>query len=826
MPSRRIPGAMCLAVCTCLAVRAQIAISGRVVDETGAGVAGARVELRAAPDGPAIAASTELSGDFHLHIPAAGDYLIRAEREGFYLFHEPAHRFDESTNQLTITLNHQQDFYERVDVTASPPTIDPQQPAERKEVNNTEMLAVPYAAPADYRSALPLMDGVIQDSAGQFHFNGGASNQAAYTLDGFNLANPVTGQLDARINIDSIQTMDVESSRLSAENGRGSAGVLDISTKMGDDRWRAGGTNFIPGISTGGGFHFNTWTPRVEVSGPLAKGRAWFHNGFDAFYSDDIVFGLPPGQNHTRALTTTDLSRFQVNLTPSHILSGGFLVNLIEDTHYGLSFLTPAESTTNNRQMTVMSMLRDQIYLHGGVLIEIGFADTRGFLKNLPQGTELFEITPFGNRGNYFVNTDRHYYRQQGKANVFLPTQHLLGTHLLKFGIDFEREAFHQEVLRHDYEVLRDDSSVARFVTFAGSPFQRGQNFEGAQYVQDHWVPHENLAVEAGLRLEWNEIVRDLEMAPRLGIAWSPAALGGLKLSAGWGVYYDAIPIDTITMQQGQTSLATFYPIGAPPIGPVPTVFEVDQRALRTPYFHTTSLTIERKLPFDFYGKAGYMRRYGNDGFTFEPAAPETVAMFYQGAVFNLTNTEKRRYNAFDVSLKRTFGGQYEWFLGYTRSYARTNTAVAYSLENPIYALQIPGPLAWDAPNRVHMWGWAPLPAHRLPRRLQFLIRNTSAAYLVEYHTGFPFSIVDEEGFLQGRPNSARLPDYFSLNLHLERRFRAMHYLWAWRGGFDNLTNNSNPNYVNNVIGTPQFLTYARGQARAFSVRLRFLGRK
>ena len=93
--------------------------------------------------------------------------------------------------------------------------------------------------------------------------------------------------------------MEVATSRFSAENGRGSAGVLDLKTKMGDDRLRFGGTNFIPGISTDGGWHVNKWTPRLEVSGPIAKGRAWFHNGFDAFYSNDIVDGLPQGENRT-----------------------------------------------------------------------------------------------------------------------------------------------------------------------------------------------------------------------------------------------------------------------------------------------------------------------------------------------------------------------------------------------------------------------------------------------------------------------------------------------------------------------------------------------
>ena len=128
-----------------------------------------------------------------------------------------------------------------------------------------------------------------------------------------------------------------------------------------------------------------------------------------------------------------------------------------------------------------------------------------------------------------------------------------------------------------------------------------------------------------------------------------------------------------------------------------------------------------------------------------------------------------------------------------------------YSLENPIFGPQMPGPYPWDTPNRVHMWGWAPLPnAHSAAR---------AAVPHAQHHGGLPggishrlsIQVVDEDGFLVGPPNSLRLPDYFNINLHLERQFRALHYLWAWRFGFNNLTNNGNPNVVNNVIGTPQF---------------------
>jgi len=809
----------------CAGLHAQVAITGRVLDETGAAISGARVELRSVAGGIPVAVSSDPAGRFNLTISEPGDYTFRAERLGFYLYQSRSQHFEPGA-QLTIILNHVQEFSERIDVTASSPVIDPERPSDRKELDNTEIQAIPYPAPQDYRRALPMMDGVVEDNAGRAHVNGGATNQTNYTLDGFNISDPVTGRLETRLNIDTIQAMDLEGSRFSAENGRGSAGVLDLHTKMGDDRLRFTGTNFLPGLSSDGGWHVNKWTPRLAFSGPLAKGRAWFHNGFEAFYSDDTVTGLPRSQNRTRGLSSSDLSRFQVNLTPSNILTGGFLYNLADVSRMGLSFLTPVEATTNHRQTLYMSTIRDQQYWSDGTLLDLGFADSRGLLRDLPQGEQIYQITPFGNRGNYFVNLDRHFYRQQEVANLFLPTLHSAGTHQLKFGIDLEREAFHQTTKRHDYEVLRDDNTLARYVTFEGGPFQARKNLEAAQYIQDGWTPREGLHFEAGLRAEWNEIVRDLELAPRFAAAWAPGFLGGTKLSAGWGIYYDAMALDLLSRHQDQVSLATFFLPGGIAQGPAITSFLVNERTLQTPYYRSASFAVDRKLPRAFFLKSGYIHRAGNHGFTYLPLAPESRSLFINGAAYQLVNARCERYDAWDISLRHTFAGKFEWFAGYTRSSVRSNAAVEYSLENPVFGLEAPGPFAWDTPNRFHMWGWAPAPVRLLPEPLQFLLRDTDIAYLWEYRTGFPFSVIDESGMLVGRPNARRLPDYFNLNLSLERRFRVAHYLWAWRFGYNNVTNNSNPNVVNNVIGTPQFLSYGRGQVRAFNVRLRLLGRK
>ena len=219
------------------------------------------------------------------------------------------------------------------------------------------------------------------------------------------------------------------------------------------------------------------------------------------------------------------------------------------------------------------------------------------------------------------------------------------------------------------------------------------------------------------------------------------------------------------------------------------------------------------------------MHKVGSGGFTFVNEL-EAFGGLYPGGLYQLRNWRHDRYDAAEFTVRRTFGGRFEWVLGYTRSKARSDAVVEFSVDNPIFAPQGPGPFAWDTPNRFMTWGWAPLPKGALPHFIRSIIGETDVVYLMEYRTGFPFSVVNEEGYLVGPPNARRFPNYFNINLALERKFRFMHYLWAWRFGFNNLTNNGNPNVVNNNVDSPMFLTYGRGQVRAFAVRLRFLGRK
>jgi hypothetical protein len=811
------------------AAHAQVGISGRIIDDTGVAVAQARIEARVSGEST-VAAASDASGNFTLQLPQSAaevsEISIRASRQGYFVYTGTVH-ISAQTDHVTITLNHLQEFAESIDVTYSPPAIDLEEPADKKQLDNIEILTVPYPAASDLRNSLPMLNGVVLDAVGRVHINGGATEQTNYLLDGFNVSDPATGRLEARLNIESVRTLDLDSSHFTAERGKGSAGSLDIQTKMGDDRWRFGGTNFFPGVSTVSGLHIDRFAPRLEVSGPIVEGRAWFHTGLDFIYSLDTISGLPAGQNRASGVTVNDLSRFQVNLTPANILTGSMLVNHANTNRNGLSFLDPIEATTNLRQHLYMATLKDQIYFAGGWLAEAGFAGTRTVLRNLPQGFSLFEITPFGQRGNYFASLDRHGERDEWLGSILAPAFHGRGTHQFKLGVDLERNGFHQDVERRDYAVLRTDLSPVRYVTFAGSPFQRQFGLDASQYVQDRWTPRTGLLIEAGLRADWNEIVRDVAWSPRVSFAYAPKWMRDTKLSGGYGVFYDVLILQMLALQQSQISYSTFYLPGGQVAGlPVKMAFSVNPRNLEMPRYRTGSFSIDRKLPLDFYFRASFTHKEGLRGLAFVSDSPFGAGPLPDGGFYRLQNTRHDLYRAAEFSIRRTFAGQFEWFAGYTRSSARANAVVDYNLETPLFAPQAPGPYPWDAPNRFVTWGWAPLPQRLVPDWLGFLVHETSVTFLTEYHTGFPFNLVNEEGVLVGSPNSTRFPAYGNVNLHFERKFRALHYLWAWRFGFNNITNSRNPNVVNNNVDSPAFLTYGRGQARAFAVRLRFLGKR
>jgi hypothetical protein len=182
---------------------------------------------------------------------------------------------------------------------------------------------------------------------------------------------------------------------------------------------------------------------------------------------------------------------------------------------------------------------------------------------------------------------------------------------------------------------------------------------------------------------------------------------------------------------------------------------------------------------------------------------------------YELTNERRDSYSYLELTARRMFKQKYSCMISYARSSARSTAVVDFSLENAVFSRQAGGPLSWDTPNRLISSGFLPAPH----------FRKYSIAYFLEWHSGQPYSIVNEDQQLVGMPNSHRFPDHLTLNVHVERRFRFWRYEWAVRAGFNNITGRDNPTVVNNNIDSLLFGQFAGGQARTFTGRIRFLGK-
>src|SRR5579864_3794739 len=694
-------GFQCAVLCSFLCTRlfaAEVTLRGRVLDEASAPVSGAVISLRPssqpASPGLAIQITAEPTGAFHASLPQPGAYLVTVVQPDFFSLTNRPVELHEGANEIVLTLNHVRNTSESIDVRSSPSPIDIEQTDSEHKLSGKEIFDVPYPSTHDLRNAMPLMPGVLQGPGGELHFDGGAENQLQYMLDGFNISDPLTGTFNTHLSVDSVRSMDFLSGRYSPEFGKGSSGVLALHTETGDDAFRYSGTNFVPGVDTSGGFHVGAYTPRMNFSGPILKGRAWFSDNIDANYNQLYVPDLPQGQNTRTSFGGSNLLHTQFNLTPSNIVFTDFLVNINITPNSGLGALDPIPTTIDQRGREWFFSAKDQVYLTRGTLLEFGFSDLRTFIREIPQGQALYVFTPTGRQGNFYIDSTQTSQRKQFLANLFLPSFHWAGTHQLKTGLDLDRIDYSQDTRRTGFENVGLTGNVLRRVTFAGSGVLARPSLELSSYIVDNWKIKPNLVVEAGVRQDWDEMVRDLVFSPRLSLSYAPFGWKNTKLSGGYAILYDPSTPQLFSRPQDQYSLTTLYnPDGSVQSGPAATVFTIDPRGLRAPRYQNWSLGAEQLLPARILLTVSLLRRRGSHGFTYvnildpnAPAPADLVAIYHTTqfeSVYQLENQRSDVYDSAEIILHQAFGKGYEWMASYTRSRAFSNAVADITVEQP-----------------------------------------------------------------------------------------------------------------------------------------------
>jgi len=781
-----------------------------VLDENRVPVVAALLKLEDSA-GHIYRTETDGAGRFTLRNLPPGDYKVEIRKEGFFVVTGRALTLQAGHNELNLTLNHEQEVHEQVQVTAPANQIDPQDTAQRNTLTARDIRDIPVANPHVLAQSLTALPEITQDNLNNLHIAGARSGETQYLLDGFEIGDPVNGALTSRFNVDATRAAEVQTGRFGAGYAHPGANILSLETLDGDDRWRFGTTNPAPGVNVQEGVHLGDWYPRFSLSGPIQRGRFWFSDSISLQHTFSLVKEQPSGANTRESWGGDNLLRLQYNVTPRHILHGSFLYNRAYATNIGLDALDPVSTTVTGEQRRSFASLKDQVWLFD-TLIEFGVAADSGVLDFIPHGTQPYVLLVNGSAGNYFQRLHQSGRRLQAVAGVTAASRHWHGTHQLSAGLNLAGLTYSLFAERGEIQALRADGSLVRQTTFSGPSNPEITNTQAGGYAQDTWSISKYLVVQAGLRADWDRFTQSAMAGPRLSANFLPLGDDRSKISLGWGIYNAPLNLSVIGQALDQQQLDTFYdPTGKIVVqGPVVSQFVLPANGLQQPRFTIYSAGAQQKFGRNTLFGLELLARNGSHGFVYvdqQPAQP--------GGIFLLQDTRKDRYRSATVSLRHVFSEDMEVYGAFTRSIARSNEVLNPALGSIFYVAQQSAPVAWDAPNRLLTWGWAP--TH---------IWGIQLSYLFEYRTGFPFSVINLQQQLVGPPNSSRFPVYSSLNVGIEKKFGFRGFLWGVRVEAVNALNRANPDTVVNNVDAPNFGAFTGGQNRAVTLRVRFIGRK
>ena len=777
--------------------RGPATLFGIVEDETKQPVAGVQVTLHSG-EGMRWTTTDDL-GKFQFDSLPSDDYRLDFDKADFFRLADYAVTMAGEPIEITVTINHEYEIRSQLDVVSTPYEVVPEQTRHQEELVAREIREDPTPSSHTLQNSLTAIPAVIQDNNGLLHVAGARQEDTLYMLDGFQLNNPASGLFDARVNVDSVRSADVTTGRYGSQFINAGAGVLALETDTGSDRWRFRTTNFFPSLDFERGTHLGSWFPRATFSGPLRKGRVWFSDGMSIQHDFTLVRELPPGSDISEDWSGDNLFRVQYNLTPSQSLQGNLLYNTDNATNTGLNPTSPVSTTTDLHTHRYLVSGRDQIAFNRG-LFEIGIASDAYHLSRVPQGSQTYVLTPTGPQGNYFESVLQDTRRLQGRADLTLLGRQWHGAHDIQAGINFDRTHLDQTTIRHTVEIRQSDGTLVRSSSFSGTPQISPSEWRSGGYLQDSWKVLRTVIIQSSFRIDWNDFVGRTLPQPRFVVNWIPE--NTMKFGLGWGLYDQAIYLSLIGQSLDQQRIDV---LGVAP--PIITSFSL-MSSLHEPYFQTTSAEWQKTWNPRTMSTVHLMERRQRNGLVYENISADP---FRRG--LQLNNSRADRYRSVEVSFRRSLQERGDLMISYIYSRARSNKIFDYSLEDFLLTPQASGPLSWDVPNRVISRG-----------AVQTNIWKLLFSYFAEYHTGFPFTAVNSQ--FQLAPNAFRFPSYFSLNIGTEKRFPFHRYQWAVRLSVINATNHNNYNTVINNVDAPTFHTFSGGQSRAFTARLRLVGRR
>jgi hypothetical protein len=295
-------------------IRAQVAtgsILGNVTDSSGGAVPGARVTATNVGTQFSRATTTDASGQYSLPLLPVGQYRIEVSLSGFKTFMQTGIVLEVGRNARVDATISPGNVSEAVSVVADATLVETNSAALSRTVGQNEVLNLPLVN-RDLYSLLNLTGGVTSnDNSNSLGgpeqlttINGSQKAQigtVGFQLDGGNNTAGLRGTGNPAPNPEAIQEFRVITSSYTAEYGRYPAGVVDVVTKSGTNRYQGAAFEFFRDEA----LNAKRWAPPGGASakdpldrnqyggafgGPVRRDRTFFFGSYSGLRQTETYY--------------------------------------------------------------------------------------------------------------------------------------------------------------------------------------------------------------------------------------------------------------------------------------------------------------------------------------------------------------------------------------------------------------------------------------------------------------------------------------------------------------------------------------------------------
>jgi outer membrane receptor protein involved in Fe transport len=473
------------------------------------------------------------------------------------------------------------------------------------------------------------------------------------------------------------------------------------------------------------------------------------------------------------------LFKTQWNIAPAAVLTISALHNTEFYRNQGLSLSRPLEATTNYQRRSLTGAVSNRAVV-AGKIFETTVQWSRDRESDLPKGAEPMQVRPEGWRGNFF--TERR--TNDERIHIAQTVAWEMRSHRFKTGVEIDDVQSDLFFNRRDFDVFNARGVVESRTQFVGPTGASTHNREYGAFVQDRIAVLGNVQIEPGLRIDREEVIGRTNLGPRFAFSYLPRGGDRSKISGGFGVFYDNVPLENFQLPHLQRRNAT--------------ALTVDPN-LKNPYGIHWNLSWEQEWKTRWVTRINYVQKRARD-------------QIRLGAPLEVNNSGSSRYRALELSLDRPIRTNLRLHASYVYSIDKARPSLSADFPDPAVDAISEARTGWDVPHRLLAWAYFP-----------FLL-ETNGSFSVEARSGFPYTAIDDENHVVGGYNAARFPTFFVVNGSFEKvlplPFRKR---MALRVGMLNILDRFNPRSIDLNVNSPTYGKYSDSTGRAFVARLRIV---